>query len=587
MPAGSFFKQEFDIMSRVLSREEASDERSRRQAGNMKNIWQDNKGKTGTPFFADAAAFSSGARWLFLGLIILFVVAVRVRLLDVPLERDEGEYAYMGQLLLQGIPPYSEAYNMKFPGTYLMYAGIMAAFGQSIQGIHLGFMLLNGATILLLFFLSRKIVNDSAAIMASCTYAVLSLSPSVYGFAAHATHFVALPAIGGALLLHGALERNRPHWYFLSGAVFGLATIMKQPGLVFTGFGVSCVLYHYFASKPTRSIKRTIRDLALFLAGSLMPYLAAVIWLYTAGVFDKFWFWTVKYAARYGSQVPLSRAFDVFQDNFPSVVDGFILLWIISAAGFMVTFFRRDLKAARAFIIFFAIFSFLSVCPGFYFRPHYFITLLPAISLLSGIFIDYLNTKSGAFFRAPYLRFTGTGIFIAALLTGIASQKEYFFSEAPAAISRKIYGANPFPESIPLSKFIEDRSNRDDRIAVFGSEPQIYFYSHRRSATGYIYTYSLMEHHDYALSMQKEMIREVESAQPKFVIVVSMDTSWLVQPDSEKYILGWLDDYIREKYRLVGVADIISPELTVYRWDADARRYAVQSQYHVLVFEKV
>ena len=34
------------------------------------------------------------------------VVAIRIRLLGIPLERDEGEYAYAGQLILQGVPPY-------------------------------------------------------------------------------------------------------------------------------------------------------------------------------------------------------------------------------------------------------------------------------------------------------------------------------------------------------------------------------------------------------------------------------------------------------------------------------------------------
>jgi len=33
-----------------------------------------------------------------------------------------GEYAYAGQLILQGVPPYKEAYNMKLPGTYAAYA---------------------------------------------------------------------------------------------------------------------------------------------------------------------------------------------------------------------------------------------------------------------------------------------------------------------------------------------------------------------------------------------------------------------------------------------------------------------------------
>ena len=71
------------------------------------------------------------AAWLCLAAVLALTAAVRIRLLDVPLERDEGEYAYAGQLLLEGVPPYQLAYNMKLPGTYLAYAATMALFGQS------------------------------------------------------------------------------------------------------------------------------------------------------------------------------------------------------------------------------------------------------------------------------------------------------------------------------------------------------------------------------------------------------------------------------------------------------------------------
>jgi hypothetical protein len=64
-------------------------------------------------------------------LAILFVFIFRVRLRDVPLERDEGEYAYVGQLILQGVPPNKEAYDMKLPGTYAAYAAIMAVSSSS------------------------------------------------------------------------------------------------------------------------------------------------------------------------------------------------------------------------------------------------------------------------------------------------------------------------------------------------------------------------------------------------------------------------------------------------------------------------
>ena len=58
------------------------------------------------------------AGWWILAIIVFgLVIAIRIRLLGVPLERDEGEYAYAGQLILQGVTPYTLAYNMKFPGT--------------------------------------------------------------------------------------------------------------------------------------------------------------------------------------------------------------------------------------------------------------------------------------------------------------------------------------------------------------------------------------------------------------------------------------------------------------------------------------
>src|ERR1035438_8227610 len=59
--------------------------------------------------------------WLAVFLVLGSVAFVRGRVLAMPLERDEGEYAYAGQLWSQGIPPYQLACNMKLPGTYFAY----------------------------------------------------------------------------------------------------------------------------------------------------------------------------------------------------------------------------------------------------------------------------------------------------------------------------------------------------------------------------------------------------------------------------------------------------------------------------------
>src|SRR5208282_1913792 len=58
-------------------------------------------------------------------------------------------------------------------------------------------LLVNAATTLLLYFLTLALSDRLAAWIAATTFALLSTSSSVMGFAAHATHFVALPAILG------------------------------------------------------------------------------------------------------------------------------------------------------------------------------------------------------------------------------------------------------------------------------------------------------------------------------------------------------------------------------------------------------
>ena len=142
-------------------------------------------------------------RWLLLLLAAAVLVSViaRVRLLDIPLERDEGEYAYAGQLILQGIPPYEQCYNMKMPGTYAAYAAIMGIFGQTLSGIHLGFLIMNLASVAFVFLLARRWVGTGAGTLAAALFAVLSVSQTVQGVFVHQEHFVVFFVLAGLFTL--------------------------------------------------------------------------------------------------------------------------------------------------------------------------------------------------------------------------------------------------------------------------------------------------------------------------------------------------------------------------------------------------
>src|SRR5437867_1241414 len=254
-----------------------------------------------------------------LALIVASTAFIRIRMLNFPLERDEGEYAYAGQLILHGVPPYALAYNMKLPGIYAAYALILAVFGRSPSAIHWGLLIVNAAAIVLVFALARKLFGSFAGLVAAASYAILSVSQSVLGLAAHATHFVVLPALGGIMLLLLADEHPKPWTYFASGILLGLAFVMKQHGVVFILFGLVYVASNSLGRRPTSWGARTLRS-ALFSAGAVLPFLITCLLLLRAGVFDKFWFWTFSYARQYATEVPLADAAQYLDFGFRRVV---------------------------------------------------------------------------------------------------------------------------------------------------------------------------------------------------------------------------------------------------------------------------
>jgi hypothetical protein len=57
--------------------------------------------------------------------------------------------------------------------------------------------------------LARRIYGDAAGVVAAGTYALLSIVPETVGLAAHATHFVMLPALVGIVRLQN-LDDHTP-----------------------------------------------------------------------------------------------------------------------------------------------------------------------------------------------------------------------------------------------------------------------------------------------------------------------------------------------------------------------------------------
>jgi 4-amino-4-deoxy-L-arabinose transferase-like glycosyltransferase len=501
-------------------------------------------------------------------LLVIFFSAVRWRLADTPLERDEGEYAYAGQLMLQGIPPYKLAYNMKLPGTYACYAVIMAALGETPRGIHLGVMLGNAAAILFIYLLALQLLGPWSAVAAAAAYALLSTIPATLGLAGHATHFVVFAAVPALILLLWAEVHEQAWLYFCSGILFGLAFIMKQPGVFFGAFGFFYILY--FSLRAASGWKRLVVRSAVFLAGCALPFLITCFLMWRSGVFGDFWFWTFSYARQYSGLLTFKDGWDLFTYHFSRIFKAAPGLWILALLGIVGLFWHEPLRKRAPFVLGLLVFSMFGVSAGLYFRFHYFLLAVPAIALLVGLaiesFIQALHGARLAFRAIPF------AIFGVALLCSVALNFGYYFRLTPVQACRYAYGMNEgFPEAQQIARYLEQHTLPGDRIGVLGSEPEIYFDSHRVSATGYIYLYPLMENQPYWQKMQERLMAEVEASHPAYFVYFNDANSWLTTVSSARLpgFFNWANAYLKQNYQRVGVVELVEPE-PIFLWGDQA-----------------
>jgi hypothetical protein len=86
--------------------------------------------------------------------------------------------------------------------------------------------------------------------------------------------------------------------------------------------------------------------------------------------------------------------------------------------------------------------------------------------------------------------------------------------------------------------------------------------------------------------MQQEMIREIETARPKFLVFVNIRTSWLTRPGSKTMIFEWFQQYQDKYYQKVGIVDILSEQNTVYLWGRECKKYKPFSDYWLSIFRR-
>jgi hypothetical protein len=300
----------------------------------------------------------------------------------------------------------------------------------------------------------------------------------------------------------------------------------------------------------------------------------------------RFWFWTFQYAAEYVSQIPASLATTVFGIAWGYITQATAWLWYLGLAGLAAMFVFRWTASSRVVLVGWFVAAALAILPGFFFRAHYFIVIMPVVGLLAGVAM--------ASFDRAIARVAGTvparvaALLIFAAIAGIQVQRDsdFLFRMTAPEVMRAVYPGNPFVEAPEIAAYLNAHTTPTDRIAVLGSEPEILFYADRPSATGYIYMYALTERQAFASGMQEELMSELRSARPTYVVHVDAAASWVATLQPDNRIVAWANTFTETCYDRVGIADIDPAGPATIRWDAESAGYQPRSKTKVTIFRR-
>ncbi len=520
--------------------------------------------------------------------ILLLTVIIRSNFLNMPFERDEGSYAYCGKIILNGAVPFKDIGSQRLPGVFYCYALIVAVFGYTLKALHIAFIVINLISAILIYFITRKIFNNVAAIGATLFWALLSMNMAISGFTVQSEHLVAFFALAGIYTLIKYFDKYSYIWIILSGLSFCLAFEVKQTSF-FLGLFAGIILVGRQFFEKERNFKRIFISIFLFSMAIVLPVAIDLFIVYKRGGWEDFNYWFFDIRKEYSSVITFDQGLEYLAMNFKGMYENYKFIWILSMLGSISILFTNVKWWLKFFVIGFYGFGFLTVMPGNHYYGHYFLQWVPTVCISAAAFIysaqELLKTKFNIQKTSTYIFL---GILIVFSFSHLSALKKYYFNKNNSLLLRQVYGLNPFPESKVIADKLNTLMNPEDKLAVFGTEIQMYFYTKKTSPSRFAGSGALLEFPvKKSEEWQNEFISDVEKADPKYLVFFSHPISWMANPNVKNLIFPWFDKFSAEKYNLIGFADMYD-NTTNYVWgaDIDLVNSPPKSQYKVFVFER-
>jgi 4-amino-4-deoxy-L-arabinose transferase-like glycosyltransferase len=453
--------------------------------------------------------------------------------LAVPLDRDEGAFALIGQAILRGDVPYHDIFDHKPPGTFYSFATALLVVPPTRFGLRLFFLVWNLGSLVCVASVVRTLAGSRAAAWAALAFAITSVAPSVQGFSATSEMILLFPLMASFAVvapLANRAPRFRSGRLVLSGVLGAMACWIKQPAAL----PLATVPIFIVVARP-QPRRRALRDVALWCAGVAGISSIVVGYFALAAGLPEFWYWTVTHNTLYTGVV--------LEQGLASVYIGLLRLWpdvgvpvlvgILGGVVALVTH-RRHAWVGVALLL-------LCVCAAFPFLyMHYFALLVPGVSVAAGLGMAWIEDAVPAKHRtARWVVGTVTAIALCAL--PVLARPWYWLWPDPITVSQAALGVQGTEAVEPLARYIAERTNPQEQICVYGSEPAISFLANRRDVNPYVMAYPLTRMWPRQREFQMRVWQELERNAPKYIILARLNVSLARPPDIDTYLEEQLD----------------------------------------------
>ena len=469
-------------------------------------------------------------KWALICNVVLVVLTVFASF-TWPFAWDHGIFAWIGDVINRGGMPYRDAWDMKGPLAYYVYAFSQWIFGHNMWGIRIIdciFLLISTNS---LFLLIRSLTNTVTARWASVLYVLWFLSGN-YTHTAQPDGWVGFIVIIIVSSIVNTKEQISCFHLIVLAMLISLSTLVKPIYAVFIVLLIIHILW-YRKSDPQNRFYLLI---PILVSAFCIPVAIIAAWFYFNGMLQDFIDLNLFYPATiYSGVTSLS-----FGNRIKGVVEfffkGHVTTIILPSAILGYTILWRKSKV-NAFLLLAWILTtiFVVMIQNKFFLYHWTIiyaplTILSAIGFYS-VFFKSLKVRDETT-KFPY---DVTRVFVIitfVVLLFHASMHPAFevarwFGYITGATSQKSYYDNfGFPgDDILAAKYINENTSVNDHVLVWGWNTAIIYLSERQSPTRFGFSMPLIMGSGNATPKtlyRQEFMNNLHKKPPVYIVVAPL-----------------------------------------------------------------